>query len=132
LLKGAYVLSPERGNEPDAILIASGSELHLALAAQDLLRAQGDVDARVVSMPSWELFREQPQDYRDAVLPPQVAHRLAVEAGVSMGWCEWVGGAGEVIGQNRFGASAPGKENFKHFGFTAEHIAARLQRMVGK
>ena len=132
LLKGAYVLSQERGGRPDAILIASGSELHLALAAQDLLLAQGRIDARVVSMPSWELFREQPLDYRNAVLPPQITRRLAVESGATMGWCEWVGSGGEVIGQDRFGASAPGEENFKQSGFSAEHIAARVQRMLGK
>ena len=131
LLKGAYVLSKEHGDRPDAILIASGSELHPALAAQDLLLAESSVDARVVSMPSWELFREQPQDYRDAVLPPQITHRLAVEAGAAMGWCEWVGGEGDVISQNHFGASAPGEENFKQFGFTAEHIAARVRTMAG-
>ncbi|MBS3763178.1 MAG: transketolase, partial [Planctomycetes bacterium] len=121
LFKGAYVLSPEEGKEPDIVLMASGSEVALILEAQEDLRENG-VDARVVSFPSWELFREQPQDDRDEVIPPNVSARLAVEAGASTGWREWIGDDGETITVDRFGASAPYKDNFEHFGFTVENV----------
>jgi len=107
VMKGAYVLSRERGSTPDLILIASGSEVHVAEGAQGVIATHHGIDARVVSMHSWELFREQHRDYQDAVLPPMVKNRLAVEAGATLGWCEWVGDAGVVIGVDRFGASAP-------------------------
>ena len=129
LLKGAYILSRERGAEPKVVLIASGSEVPLILAAQEKLAAEG-IDARVVSMPSWELFREQPRDYREAVLPPKVKARLAVEAGVPFGWREWIGDAGDVIGINRFGASAPYQDIFKHLGFTVDNIIARSKALL--
>jgi transketolase len=129
LLKGAYVLAREKGAAPDVILIASGSEVQLIMAAQAELANRG-IDARVVSMPCWEFFREQPQGYRDEVLPPAVKARLAVEAAVPMGWREWVGDGGDIIGINRFGASAPAKENFKRFGFTVEHVVARAEALV--
>lgn len=127
--KGAYVLAPERGQRPDLILIASGSEVQLIVAAQSQLGEQG-IDARVVSMPSWELFREQSQTYRDAVLPPDVGARLAVEAGSPMGWHEWVGGAGEVLGITCFGASAPARDMFEQYGFTVSHVVARAKSLV--
>ncbi len=129
LLKGAYILSREKGPEPHAVLIASGSEVPLILAAQEKLAAEG-IDARVVSMPSWELFREQPPDYRADVLPPKVKARLAVEAGVPFGWREWIGDAGDVIGIARFGASAPYQDIFKHFGFTVDNIIARTRVLL--
>jgi transketolase len=129
LLKGAYVLARERGAAPDVILIASGSEVQLIMAAQAELANRG-IDARVVSMPCWEFFREQPQAYREEVLPPAVKARLAVEAAVPMGWREWVGDGGDIIGINRFGASAPAKENFKRFGFTVEHVMERAAALV--
>jgi len=129
LLKGAYVLSPEKGKQPDVILMASGSEVELIVAAQKDLAADG-VDARVVSMPSWELFEQQSQAYRDAVLPPQVKARLAVEAGVTQGWRRWVGDAGAVIGIDKFGASAPYQELFAHYGLTAENVAARARELL--
>ena len=131
LLKGAYMLSKERGERPGVILIATGSEVQLVLEAQQRLSAD-NIDARIVSMPSWELFREQPREYRDSVLPPEVRARLAVEAASPQGWCEWVGDAGAVIGMTRFGASAPYKENFKHFGFTVEHVTERAKALVAK
>ena len=131
LLRGAYVLSPERGDTPRVILIASGSEVQLVLEAQERLRAEG-IDARVVSMPSWELFRQQPPEYRAEVLPPEVKARLAVEAGAPMGWREWVGDEGEVIGMTRFGASAPYEENFKHFGFTVENVLQQAKKLLGQ
>lgn len=128
-LKGAYVLARERGRAPDVILLASGSEVALALGARKHLFRE-NIDARVVSMPSWELFRQQPQAYREEVLPPLATARLAVEAGAPQGWCEWTGAAGEVLGVARFGASAPYKENFRHFGFTVDHLVERVKRLV--
>lgn len=130
LRRGAYVLSPERGDAPDLLLLGSGSEVQLLLEAQRLL-LEVDVDTRVVSFPSWELFREQPAAYRQEVLPPEVRARLAVEAGVPQGWREWVGDAGAVLGVERFGASAPWPVMFREFGFTAERVAARARELVG-
>ena len=130
VMKGAYVLSRERGPTPDIILIASGSEVHLALGAQGDLATHHGIEPRVVSMPSWELFREQHRDYRDAVLPPAAKRRLAVEAGASLGWCEWVGDGGAVLGIDRFGASAPADENFHHHGFSVENVVARATRLM--
>lgn len=129
VLKGAYVLSKEQGSKPDVILIATGSEVYLILEAQQELLKE-DIHVRVVSMPSWELFRQQDQKYRDEVLPPAVTQRLAVEAGSPQGWDEWVGGAGKVIGITRFGSSAPEKTLFKHFGFTVENITATAKKML--
>lgn len=129
--KGAYVLSKEQGARPTLILLGSGSEVQLLLEAQQVLVADG-IDARVVSMPSWELFREQPQAYRDAVLPPQVLLRLAVEAGSPLGWHEWVGTAGDIVGITTFGASAPAKELFAQYGFTVENVVGRAKQLVGR
>ncbi|MBZ5498813.1 MAG: transketolase [Acidobacteriia bacterium] len=131
VLKGAYVLSREKGKVPRALLIASGSEVPLILAAQEKLQ-QDEIGVRVVSMASWELFREQPQSYRDEVLPPNVTARLAVEAGVAQGWHEWVGDAGDVIAIATFGASAPYQENFKHYGLTVENIIAKTKKLLKK
>ena len=122
--KGAYVLADAPGGRPDMILIATGSELSLAVGARAKL-AEKNIQARVVSMPSWELFDAQPKDYRDAVLPPAVKRRLAVEAGVPQGWHRYVGDAGDVIGIERFGASAPGNVVMEKLGFTVEHVVER-------
>lgn len=124
VLRGGYVISPEQ-DSADIILMASGSELHLAVGAQGALRTEHGVDARVVSLPSWEVFRRQPKEYRDTVLPPSVRPRLAVEAGATLGWCEWTGEAGDVIGLDHFGASAPGAVLFERFGFTVDNVIAR-------
>ncbi len=129
LARGAYVLAEAGGGRPDIILIATGSEVHVALAAQERLATQG-VKARVVSMPSWELFEQQPQSYRDEVLPPEVTVRLAIEAGVPQGWHRYVGAGGEVIGIEGFGASAPYKVLLEKYGFTAENVAARALEML--
>ena len=131
VLKGAYILSKEKGSSPDLLLIASGSEVQLILEAQGKL-SQEEIDARVVSMPSWELFQEQSEDYRNEVLPPNVKARLAVEAGVPFGWRDWVGDEGEVIGITKFGASAPHQDLFKQYGFTVENVVARAKKIVGK
>jgi len=131
LLKGAYVLSRERGAAPDVILMASGSEVQLIFGAQEKLASEG-IDARIVSMPSWELFLQQPQSYRDEVLPPEVKERLAVEAGAPLGWRDWVGDAGDIIGITTFGASAPARENFHHYGFTVENVVERAKKLLGK
>lgn len=128
--KGAYVVSPER-ERPEAILIASGSELRLVLDAQERLFSSHGIDARVVSMPSWEMFREQGSGYRDRVLPPTVSARLAVEAGATQGWMEWVGCKGDVLGIDHFGASAPGPTLFENFGFTTDAVVDRMVSLVG-
>ncbi len=121
--RGAYVLSDVEGR-PDMLLIATGSEVSLALYAQKKLLEHG-VRAKVVSMPSWELFLEQSQDYRDQVLPRDVKARVAVEAGCSFGWRRWVGDAGDVISVEQFGRSAPGALVMKNYGFTVENVVAK-------
>lgn len=128
-LKGAYVLSKEKGDHPDIILIGTGSEVQLILQAQEKL-ALGGVDARVVSMPSWELFREQPQNYRDEVLPPSVKARLSVEAASPLGWQDWVCDTGDSIGITKYGASAPYKDIFKQYGFTVENVVSKAKDLV--
>lgn len=127
--RGAYVLEKETGGDPQLILIASGSEVSLARDAAKLLKAKG-LRVRVVSMPSWDLFEEQPESYRHSVLPPQVKNRLAIEAGSPFGWERYVGDAGKVHGITRFGASAPIKDLAKYFGFTPEVIAAEAEQMM--
>ena len=124
------MLARERGETADVLLMASGSEVSLALDAARVLDAQG-ADVRVVSMPCWELFREQSQEYRDAVLPPEVAARIAVEAGATMGWREWVGPNGYVLGIDRFGASASTEDNYQEYGLTVEAIVARAREALG-
>ena len=128
--RGAYVLADAEGESPDVILIASGSEVSVALEARDRLRGEG-VQARVVSMPSWTLFARQPREYRDRVLPPAVRARVAVEAASPMGWHQWVGSEGEVVGISRFGASAPAKNVFHELGFSAENVAAKARAVLG-
>jgi transketolase len=130
LRRGAYVLADADGGAPDVVLIASGSEVAVALEARDRLRGDG-VGARVVSMPSWALFTQQPREYRDEVLPPAVTARVAVEAASPMGWHRWVGDRGEVVAISHFGASAPAKEIFQHLGFTAENVAAKARLVLG-
>lgn len=131
LYKGAYVLSREKSGAADIILMASGSEVSLIMEAQETLAKEG-IDARVVSMPCWELFLKQPQEYHDEVIPPEVKARLAVEAGVPLGWHQWVGDGGDIIGINKFGASAPASENFKQYGFTVENVTQRAKKLIGK
>ncbi len=127
---GAYVLIDTEG-PPDLILIATGSEVHVALDAYEQLAAQ-DVKVRVVSMPSWELFEQQSAEYQAEVLPLEVTARLAVEAGVPTGWERYVGLRGDVIGLKRFGASAPYEVIFEQFGFTGENVALRALALLDK
>jgi len=127
--KGGYVLA-DSTEPPRLILMATGSEVHLALGAKDILEKEKGIPTRVVSMPSWELFAAQPPTYRDSVLPPQVRAWVAVEAGTAMGWHRWVGDAGAVIGIDRFGASAPGGEVMKRFGFTVENVVETALRVL--
>ena len=129
--RGAYVLAESQGGEPDLILIASGSEVALALAAREKLQEQG-IRTRVVSMPSWELFDARPADYRDLVLPPQFRARLAVEAGSSQGWHRYAGEKGRVIGVDRFGSSAPGPAVMAAYGFTPENICKEALALLNK
>ncbi len=127
--RGAYVLADPEDGDCDVILIATGSEVHLALDAAELLAQQG-IKTRVVSMPSWERFERQSQAYRDSVLPPDVTARVAIEAGVTTGWQKWVGDHGVVIGVDRFGASAPYKVIFEKYGLTPERVAEAAQALV--
>ncbi|MFQ5605454.1 MAG: transketolase [bacterium] len=129
VLKGAYVLSREKGDTAQVLLLATGSEVHLILAAQEKLLAEG-IQARVVSMPSWELFDEQPQSYRDEVLSPLVKARVAVEAATPLGWRDWVGDAGKIIGITQFGASAPYQEIYQQYGLTVENIIQEVKALL--
>ena len=131
--KGAYVLADAPDGKPDVILLATGSEVHLALAARDDLASAG-INARVVSMPCWELFDRQPKEYRDEVLPPSVKPRVAIEQASTLGWDRYVGDGGAVIGMNTFGASAPLKHLLEKFGFTPDRVAqvARERVAAGK
>jgi transketolase len=124
-LKGAYVLAEASGETAEAVIVATGSEVAVALAAQAQLSEQG-VSARVVSMPSWELFEEQDQDYQDGVLPPGIP-TVSVEAGISMGWSRW---ADASVAINRFGASAPGDEVMTKLGITPDHVVATVLETV--
>jgi transketolase len=126
--RGAYILE-EAGAAPKLILIATGSEVHLALAARTELEVQG-IPTRVVSMPCWEVFRAQPAAYREEVLPAAVRARVSIEAGVTFGWERWVGEAGASIGLDHFGASAPAEVLFKEFGFTVENVVATAKRLL--
>ena len=128
LERGAYTLW--ESGPPDVILIASGSEVSLALEAGRKLAAENGTGVRVVSMPCWELFDAQSQDYRDEVLPPEVKARLSVEAGVSFGWERWVGPEGDSVAVDRYGASAPAPEIFEHLGFTVDNVVARAAALL--
>lgn len=133
--RGGYVLADavDQAGAPagplDVIVIATGSELSLAMAARELLTAEG-IRTRVVSLPCWERFEAQPKEYRDSVLPPEETLRVSVEAGVSLGWDRWVGPEGAIIAIDRFGASAPATDLFPAFGFSAEHVAAVARRVM--
>ena len=129
LARGAYVLADAPNAKPDVLLLATGSEVYLCIDALDQLSKEG-IRARVVSMPSWELFERQDQAYRDSVLPPAVTARVSVEMASTFGWTRYVGTSGSSIGMHSFGASAPLKALQKHFGFTVEHIVAAAKEQV--
>src|SRR3989449_9389300 len=129
--KGAYVLADAPGGKPDVILIASGSEVSLAVEAHEKLLADG-IRSRVVSMPSWDIFEHQTQEYRDSVLPPDVTARVAVEQASTFGWERYVGRSGHVIGMKTFGASAPLKELQRKFGFEPERVTEIAKELLGK
>jgi transketolase len=132
LQRGAYVMAEASDGDPELILIATGSELWVALSARAELEQREEIRTRVVSMPCWELFEAQPQSYQEQVLPPEVTSRLAVEAGSTAMWRQWVGHLGGVVGIDRYGASAPGGQLLQRFGFTpdnvVEHALAVLHR----
>jgi transketolase len=129
--RGAYILADPPEGKPDLVLIGTGSELSLVVAAREKLLEQ-KINARVVSMPSWEIFDDQPQDYREFVLPIDIRARLAVEAGLPLGWHRYVGDGGDVLGIERFGASAPGNIVMEKFGFTVDHVVERARGLIGK
>jgi transketolase len=129
LAHGAYVLADAPDGKPDVLLMASGSEVALCLEAHERLKAEG-IKARVVSVPSWELFDDQPQEYRDRVLPPEVTARVSVEQASTFGWAKYAGATGHRIGMRSFGASAPLKDLVKKFGFTAEQVVAAAKEQL--
>jgi len=131
--RGAYVLAENpgaaSGKPPDVLLLATGSEVNLCVDAFEQLSKEG-IDARVVSMPSWELFEKQDQEYKDSVLPPAVKARVSVEMATTFGWTRYVGTSGASIGMHSFGESAPLKALLKHFGFTVEHVVAAAKEQI--
>jgi transketolase len=130
LVRGAYVLAEASDGKPRLLLLATGSEVALALEARGKLEAEG-VPTRVVSMPSWEIFDEQGPAYRDEVLPPTVGARLSIEAGATLGWKRYVGDRGDSVGLDRFGASAPGEVVLSKFGFNVENVVAKAKALLG-
>ena len=131
LKHGAYILAEAANGRPEIILIATGSEVGLIVEAQRELEKQ-NIQTRLVSMPSWELFEAQPEEYRRSVFPPSIRARLAVEAGATQGWHRYVGDLGDVIGLDHFGASAPGPVLMREFGFTVENVCKRALALLGK
>ena len=132
--RGAYVLADADDGRPQVLLLATGSEVALCVEAYETLKAEG-IKARVVSMPSWEMFehycRDHP-DYREQVLPKSVSARVSVEKGSTLGWAQYVGANGHSIGMETFGASAPLKELQKRFGFTPENVVAAAKQQIAK
>jgi len=129
--RGAYVLADAAGGKPEAILIATGSEVALAVEAHEALLSQG-IRSRVVSMPSWDVFEQQTQEYRDGVLPPAVRARVAIEQASTFGWERYVGMHGAVIGMQTFGASAPLKALQQQFGFTVDKVVGAAKDVLGR
>jgi transketolase len=129
--RGAYVLADAPGGNPEVILIATGSEVSVAVDAHERLLAEG-IRSRVVSMPSWDIFEHQPREYRDSVLPPNVGARVAIEQASTFGWERYIGPSGRVIGMTTFGASAPLKELQRKFGFEPDRLAAVAKELLGK
>ncbi|MGB5012473.1 MAG: transketolase C-terminal domain-containing protein, partial [Pyrinomonadaceae bacterium] len=134
LHKGAYILAEAetkagKAATPKLILIATGSEVGLAMEAREKLNAEG-TPTRVVSMPCWEFFDAQPQKYRDEILPPKVTARLAIEAGVSQGWHKYTGDSGDILAVDKFGASAPAEDVFRDYGYTVENLLKLVKALI--
>jgi transketolase len=129
--RGAYILAEAPSGKPDVLLLATGSEVSLCLAAREKLEAEG-IGARVVSMPSWEIFEEQPEEYRDNVLPPEIGARVSVEAASTFGWAQFTGPKGAILGMRTFGLSAPMKVVAEHFGFEPGHVVAAAREQVAR
>jgi transketolase len=129
--KGAYILADAADGKPEVILMATGTEVSLCVSAYEQLQTEG-IKARVVSMPSWNLFEHQSDEYKAKVLPPEVKARVAVEQASTFGWSQYVGPTGTIIGMRRFGASAPIKDLQKKFGFTAENVVAAARKAIGR
>ena len=127
VIDGAYVIK-DSDKDPDLILIGSGAELHICISAAETLENEG-ISTRVVSMPSWELFSKSPEVYQERILPETVTKRIAVEAGISMGWERFVGNKGKIISIDKFGASAPGNKVLEEYGFTSENIVKTAKEM---
>jgi len=128
--RGAYVLADAPGGKPEIVLIATGSELCLAVQAHEQLSTEG-IRSRVVSMPSWDIFERQSEQYRSSMLPPELTARVAIEQGSTLGWERYVGASGQVIGMQTFGASAPLKELQKRFGFEPDRLTAAAKKVLG-
>jgi transketolase len=125
LHRGAYVLDEAVGGKPEVVIVATGSEVHICLEAKDLLQEKG-IPTRVVSMPCWEFFSEQPREYRQSVIPREARLRVSVETATSFGWERWIGEDGLTLGIDRFGASAPSEVVLSHFGFSGKQVAGRI------
>ena len=129
--RGAYVLADAAGGPPDVILIGTGSEVQLCIKTYEALKAKG-IGARVVSLPSWDLFEQQDQAYRDSVLPPHIRARVSVEQGSVIGWDRYAGATGTIIGMHTFGASAPLKDLLTKFGFTPDKVLQAALHQIEK
>jgi transketolase len=127
--RGGYVLADPEDGDPDLILIATGSEVQLAIGAHEQLKEDG-IRSRVVSLPCWEIFEKQDQSYRDEVLPPDIVARLAIEEGSPLGWEKWVGTEGRIMGMTTFGQSAPFKDVETEFGFTVDNVAKAAREVA--
>jgi len=131
LARGAYVMADAENGDPKVILIASGSEVQLCIAAYERLKREGTA-ARVVSMPSWELFEKQDERYRHEVLPPKIKARVAVELGAVIGWDRYAGESGAILGMHSFGASAPAADLMRKFGFLADNVIAAATAQIAR
>jgi len=129
--KGGYILADAIGKRPEILFLATGTEVALAIEVYEKLAAEG-VPTRVVSMPSWELFEEQTQEYRDSVIPPEITARISVELGSTLGWALYHGSGGRAIGMKTFGASAPLKELQRKFGFTPDSLLSAARSLLSR
>ena len=127
--RGGYILAEAPSGKPDVLLLATGSEVSLCLEARERLKAEG-IGARVVSLPSWEIFEEQPEEYRHSVLPPEIEARVSIEAASTFGWAKFTGLKGTILGMRTFGLSAPMKVVAEHFGFEPEHVVKAAREQV--